>query len=150
MNVNKDPVIIIKQKYHKEVITGSRRISNYFWVIVLGLGGIGFSFSGLSSYFKINLLPFIDISDLIFIPQGILMLFYGTLSIVVSIFLLLTIIWDVGGGYNEYDVESSLVRIVRKTTYGLVAQWTRARGYEPRCRRFDSPLALHGRKNIKK
>ena len=48
------------------------------------------------------------------------------------------------------NMMSSLVRIVRKTTYGLVAQWTRARGYEPRCRRFDSPLALHGRKNIKK
>ena len=42
------------------------------------------------------------------------MLFYASTSIVVSIFLLLTIIWDVGGGYNEYDVESSLVRIVRK------------------------------------
>ena len=114
MNVNKDPVIIIKQRYHKEVITGSRRISNYFWVIVLGFGGIGFSLSGLSSYFKINLLPFIDIADLIFIPQGILMLFYGTLSTVVSIFLLLSIIWDVGGGYNEYNFEFSLVRIVRK------------------------------------
>ena len=25
---------------------------------------------------------------------------------------------------------------------GLVAQWTRARGYEPRCRGFDSLLAL--------
>ena len=37
------------------------------------------------------------------------------------------------------NMMSSLVRIVRKTTYGLVAQWTRARGYEPRCRRFDSP-----------
>ena len=32
MNVNKDPVIIIKQKYHKEVITGSRRISN--WIMI--------------------------------------------------------------------------------------------------------------------
>ena len=26
--------------------------------------------------------------------------------------------------------------------YGLVAQWTRARGYEPRCRGFESLLAL--------
>ena len=98
----------------KEVIIGSRRISNYFWVTVLCLGGIGFSLSGLSSYFKVNLLPFLDISDLIFIPQGILMLFYGTLSSITGVFLLLTIIWDVGGGYNEYNIEESLIRIVRK------------------------------------
>ena len=98
----------------KEVIIGSRRISNYFWVTVLCLGGIGFSLSGLSSYFKVNLLPFLDISDLIFIPQGILMLFYGTLSSITGVFLLLTVIWDVGGGYNEYNKEESLIRIVRK------------------------------------
>ena len=76
----------------KEVIIGSRRISNYFWVTVLCLGGIGFSLSGLSSYFKVNLLPFLDISDLIFIPQGILMLFYGTLSSITGVFLLLSIL----------------------------------------------------------
>ncbi len=28
-----------------------------------------------------------------------------------------------------------------KCFYGCVAQWTRARGYEPRCRGFESLLA---------
>ena len=31
--------------------------------------------------------------------------------------------------------------------YGLVAQWTRARGYEPRCQGFES-LRAHTRHNI--
>ena len=31
--------------------------------------------------------------------------------------------------------------IVAINKYGLVAQWTRARGYEPRCQGFESLLA---------
>jgi len=59
----------------REIITGSRRFSNYLLTIVLTLGGIGFVLSGCSSYFKINLLPFADPTQLTFIPQGIIMLF---------------------------------------------------------------------------
>ena len=99
---------------NKDFIKGSRRISNYFWIVLLYTGGLGFFLAGLSSYFKKNLIPFTDVSDLIFIPQGILLLFYGTLAILVSTFILLTVIWDVGGGYNEYNKRDQLVRIVRK------------------------------------
>ena len=99
---------------NKDIIKGSRRSSNYFWIIILYTGGLGFFLAGLSSYFKRNLIPFTDVSDLIFIPQGILLLFYGTVAILVSTFILLTVIWDVGGGYNEYNKQEQLVRIVRK------------------------------------
>ena len=84
----------------------------FFFTVVV------FSFSFLSSYFKKNLIPFTDVSDLIFIPQGILLLFYGTVAILVSTFILLTVIWDVGGGYNEYNKQEQLVRIVRKGFQG--------------------------------
>ena len=101
---------------NKDIIKGSRRTSNYIWVIILYLGGLGFFLAGLSSYFQKNLIPFTDVSDLIFIPQGILLLFYGTLAVLVSTFILLTVIWDVGGGYNEYNKRDQLVRIVRKVS----------------------------------
>merc|ERR1712129_573544 len=73
-----------------------------------------FLLAGLSSYLGINLLPFTDPTKLIFIPQGIVMIFYGTLSLSLSAYILLTLIWDIGGGYNEYNKNEKLVKIVRK------------------------------------
>jgi hypothetical protein len=98
----------------QDKIIGSRRISNYFWTFVLFLGGISFLLAGLSSYLKINLLPFTNTSELVFIPQGVVMMFYGTLSLSISIYTLLTVVWDIGSGYNEYNKIENLVKIVRK------------------------------------
>ena len=42
------------------------------------------------------------------------MMFYGTLSLGFSIYIILTIFLDVGSGYNEYNKTESLVKIVRK------------------------------------
>jgi hypothetical protein len=98
----------------QDEIVGSRRFSNYFWAVFLFIGGISFLLAGISSYLKINLLPFSNTVKLVFIPQGILMLFYGTLSLSIGVYILLTIIWDIGGGYNEYNKMENLVRIVRK------------------------------------
>ena len=98
----------------QDKIVGSRRFSNYFWTFVLFLGGISFLLAGLSSYLKINLLPFTNTSELVFIPQGVVMMFYGTLSLSISIYTLLTVVWDIGSGYNEYNKIENLVKIVRK------------------------------------
>ena len=98
----------------QDKITGSRRFSNYFWSIFLLMGGLGFLLAGISSYFKINILPFTDTSDLIFIPQGLVMMFYGTLSLGFSIYIIITILLDIGGGYNEYNKDENLIKIVRK------------------------------------
>jgi len=104
--MNKD----IRQDY----IIGSRRFSNYFWTLFLFIGGFSFLLAGLSSYLKLNLLPFTNTSELVFIPQGIVMMFYGTLSLSISIYTLLTVIWDIGSGYNEYNKLENLVKIVRR------------------------------------
>lgn len=104
--MNKD----IRQDY----IIGSRRFSNYFWTLFLFIGGFSFLLAGLSSYFKVNLLPFTNTSELVFIPQGIVMMFYGTLSLSISIYTLLTVIWNIGSGYNEYNKLENLVKIVRR------------------------------------
>jgi hypothetical protein len=41
------------------------------------------------------------------------MLFYGTGAIGIAIYVLLTVIWNIGSGYNEFSKNENLVRIVR-------------------------------------
>lgn len=96
------------------LIVGSRRFSNYWWATVILLGGLSFFEVGLSSYIDIKLLPFINSSEILFIPQGAVMVFYGTLAISLSIFLWLTIFWNVGAGYNEFDNKNGLITIFRQ------------------------------------
>ena len=104
----------MQNQIRRDKIIGSRRFSNYFWSFFLLLGGIGFLVAGISSYIKINLLPFANPTELVFIPQGLVMMFYGTLSFGISIYILITVLFDVGSGYNEYNRIENLVKIVRK------------------------------------
>lgn len=100
-------------KIKKTSVTGSRRLSNYFWTGITLIGGAGFLLAGLSSYKNQNILSFIDCKELIFIPQGILMIFYGTIATFISYYLFLTLIWDVGSGYNEFNLENQTITIMR-------------------------------------
>ena len=104
----------MKGEMRQDEIVGSRRFENYFWGIFLTLGGISFLLAGISSYFKVNLLPFSNSIELVFIPQGLIMMFYGTLSLSLSFYVCATIFWDVGGGYNEYNKIENLVKVIRK------------------------------------
>ena len=104
----------MEQEIRQDKIIGSRRFSNYFWSTFLLIGGIGFLLAGISSYFNINLLPFSNPSELVFIPQGLVMMFYGTLSLGISIYIVFTMFLDIGSGYNEYNKIENLVKIVRK------------------------------------
>ena len=90
-------------------ISGSRRLSNIFWALIITMGGLGFFLTGLSSYFKLNLLLFSDVSNIAFIPQGIVLTFYGTVALILGIFLWLTIWWDVGFGYNDYKRQVGVI-----------------------------------------
>lgn len=98
----------------RDVIVGSRRFSNFLLAFVLFFGGLGFLLTGISSYFQKNLLFFINSLELAFLPQGLVMTFYGVVAISLSIYISLTIFWDVGSGYNEFDKQNELVRIVRR------------------------------------
>jgi hypothetical protein len=104
----------MQNEIRQDQILGSRRFSNYFWSFFLLIGGLSFLLAGISSYFKINLLPFANSTELVFIPQGLVMMFYGTLSLGFSLYIVLTILLDVGSGYNEYNKVENLVKIVRK------------------------------------
>lgn len=98
----------------QDKIIGSRRFSNYFWSFFLFVGGLGFLLAGISSYLKINLLPFSNTIELSFIPQGLVMIFYGALSLGTSSYIIFTVILDIGSGYNEYNRIEKIVKIIRK------------------------------------
>jgi hypothetical protein len=104
----------MENEIRRDTIVGSRRFSNYFWSFFLFVGGIGFLLAGMSSYFKINLLPFANPTELVFIPQGLVMMFYGTLSFGMSVYIITTLLLDIGSGYNEYNRVENLVKVVRK------------------------------------
>jgi hypothetical protein len=97
----------------RQEIVGSRRLSNYWWAGVVSIGATGFLLSGISSYTKINLLPFSDPTQLIFVPQGLAMGFYGVAGLLLATYLWLVIIADVGGGYNEFNRETGKFSIFR-------------------------------------
>jgi hypothetical protein len=96
-----------------DLILGSRRVSNYFWLFICFTGGIGFFTVGLASYFKTPIFLFNSPESVRFIPQGIVMTFYGSVSLLLSIFLLINIIFNVGGGYNKYDKNKEKIEIFR-------------------------------------
>ena len=97
----------------RQQILGSRRVSNYLLATVVTIGGVVFLLDGLSSYLHKNLLFFSDPSQLIFVPQGIAMGFYGVAGSLLATYLWLMIILDVGGGYNEFNRETGFVKIFR-------------------------------------
>jgi len=97
----------------KDTIVGSRNSKNYLSFLVFFFAGLGFFLAGLSSYLHINLLFFTETKQIIFLPQGIAMLFYGTGALGISFYLLLTIFWNIGSGYNEFSKKDNSIKIVR-------------------------------------
>ncbi|NRB06617.1 MAG: photosystem I assembly protein Ycf4 [Richelia sp.] len=94
-------------------VLGSRRFSNYWWATIVTLGSLGFFLAGISSYLHTNLLFVTDPTQLIFVPQGLVMGLYGVAGSLLSLYLWLTILWDLGGGYNEFNRETGMVKIFR-------------------------------------
>ncbi|KAB2074847.1 hypothetical protein ES319_A07G178900v1, partial [Gossypium barbadense] len=66
-----------------EFIVGSRKTSNFCWAFILFFGSLGFLLVGTSSY-------------LVFLPQGIVMSFYGITGLFISSYLWCTIFWNEG------------------------------------------------------
>jgi hypothetical protein len=97
----------------RQQVLGSRRFSNYWWAITITAGATGFLLAGISSYLKVNLLPFADPTQLTFVPQGLVMGLYGVAGLLLALYLWFVILLDVGGGYNEFDRETGFIKIFR-------------------------------------
>jgi hypothetical protein len=93
-------------------VLGSRRLSNIFWAAVVSIGGTGFFLAGLSSYLNVNLLP-LNSLDIVFVPQGLALGFYGVAAILLATYLWAAIGLDIGGGFNEFNRESNRIQIFR-------------------------------------
>ena len=85
------------------MIIGERRISNYWWAIVISLGSVGFLFTGITSYLALSTGSNEVLNNQIvpFFPQGLLMSFYGSLGVLLSLYWWFLIFWNVGGGRRE-------------------------------------------------
>jgi len=95
------------------IIVGARQRSNYIWSIGLFVSGVNFVASGLASYSHNNFLPWIHAENISFFPQGLTMCFYGLCACLLSFYITLTIVWNVGGGFNIFDKSKQMVRIFR-------------------------------------
>lgn len=133
MNMNSSYSPNLIRRYY---VIGSKRISNIFWALTLGLGGLYFFITGLSSYVSKALFPFIHIENILFFPQGLVMCFYGSLAILLSTYLTLTIFWQVGSGFNEFNKQKGFVRIFR---------W----GFPGKNRKMDFYYQLSAIENVK-
>jgi hypothetical protein len=124
------------------MIIGERRISNYWWACIILFGSCGFLLSGISSYEGANVVTgplFIrdlQVKDVSFFPQGLLMCFYGSLGFLLSFYWWFNIFWNVGGGFNEFNKKEGCIRIFR---------W----GYPGKNRRIDLSYSLKDVEAIK-
>ena len=98
----------------KYEVLGARRFSNILWGAVVTVGGVGFLLAGLSSYLQSNLLPIGDATDLIFVPQGLALSFYGVAGSLLATYLWLSVLWNVGGGYNEFNKSKKQITLFRQ------------------------------------
>jgi hypothetical protein len=90
--------------------------SPYGKLFILFLFGNGFFITGLSSYLNFQQQTFLifNFTEIEYLPQGILLIFYGTCSILLSLLIFWLINLDLGSGVNTYDIESKVIRITRK------------------------------------
>ena len=75
-------------------------------------------------------------------PNGFTIKLYIKLLFGLIVFLIIFRILN--NNFNSLLIDLSCSIIIDKNyNYGLVAQWTRARSYEPRCQGFESLLAQY-------
>nr|YP_009519129.1 photosystem I assembly protein Ycf4 [Caulerpa verticillata]AYC65112.1 photosystem I assembly protein Ycf4 [Caulerpa verticillata] len=89
-------------------ISGARCFSNFLWTFIIFCGSMGFLLIGFGSYFKNSISENIQ-----FFPQGLVMVFYGLLGLFLSAFLSLTLFWNLGSGFNEFNKSQGYVRVFR-------------------------------------
>lgn len=99
-----------KNIIRRDIMLGSRQGSNYFFFRNLFFGGAIFFLIGFPNFRK-SLLP--RTIEIKFLPQGIVICFYGRLAIRLSLYRLIRRFLLVGRGVNEYNKKKGKVHILR-------------------------------------
>lgn len=100
---NRPPAPVSPPQVLEQSVLGSRRLSNLAMAMVVSLGGIGFLLASASSRLGRDLLPMGHASQLIWVPQGLVMGLYGLAAVLLATYLWLVIALDVGAGSNRFD-----------------------------------------------
>ena len=104
-----------------------------------GDGAIGQNILIYSEGTNSNLIDTISASSTLivpFFPQGLLMSFYGSLGILLSLYWWFLIFWNVGSGFNEFNKKDGFIRVFR---------W----GYPGKNRKIDLSYSLKDVEAIK-
>ncbi len=97
-----------------QTIQGSRRNSNIGVALITSLGGIGFLLASASSYWQLDLLPGGHPSQLLFVPQGLVMGLYGIAGSLTALYFWIGIVLDVGAGENCFNQDSGRLTVRRR------------------------------------
>lgn len=97
-----------------QTIQGSRRNSNVAIALMTSLGSIGFLLASASSYWHLDLLPASHPSQLLFVPQGLVMGLYGIAGSLLTVYFWVGIVLDVGAGENCFNQDSGRLTVRRR------------------------------------
>jgi hypothetical protein len=109
----------MQDSYIREDIVGARNGRSLTITLILLFAGTGFFITGLGSYLNLNISGMTDTSRIAFLPQGITMLFYGTIALGFSFYSILAIYFNIGSGYNEFSKKDETIKIVRRGFPGI-------------------------------
>jgi len=104
----------------EQIVTGSRRGSNYVVGSMVSIGGIGFLLASLSSYLGKDLLPLGHPGSFIFVPQGLIMGLYGVAAFLLAIYLWSLVVVDFGSGKNLFDKQLGKLLVSRRALFNEI------------------------------
>lgn len=108
-----------KSRIRRNIVTGPRCISNFLFARMLFFSGLIFFGVGFSSWNEKILPSNFYNAEIQFIPQGFPICFYGSLALILGLYLFLMLFFRVGSGFNQYDKENQQIIIFRWGFPGL-------------------------------
>lgn len=109
---------VISENVLKEYIENKRKVWDLFFTFLIFIGGFGFLSVSICCFLNLDSFLFISTKGIVFFPQGLVMSFYGLFGLILSIYQLSFIYFDVGCGYNEFNKETGLFTLFRKVYPG--------------------------------
>jgi len=101
------------QGVRRDVIFGSRAKENFVLAWLMCLGGGCFLTIGIATYLGQPVLFMLSKAPLTFLPQGLVMGFYGIFALFLGLYLWVVVWWNIGGGMNEFDCQRGRISIFR-------------------------------------